>query len=208
MHGEPLFIEPAELQKPLGRREQAGPGDRGNVAGGVREPEVADRLVRQAMEVVIGEPVVRADDHPGMLQLAVGIEQLGADGADAVDGQPARHLFEPPRLERLHIVVQMEHVRCLDVTSPEIHEARIVEHVDSAARAQHLAAERTGALELIQILKRFAIGRLIIDDEQAHEPGIDGLQQPIDASLEQLHAVTGGYDHRHRMFREGALAPV
>ena len=78
-------------------------------------PEIAGRqAVRDA--VGVAGHAVDAEHHPGVLNAAVVVVELGPHGADAGLEQLAHHLGEPVARDDLGVVVQQAHdvaeVRC------------------------------------------------------------------------------------------------
>ena len=92
------LIEPAESVKHVAAHQHAGAGDGCDVPLGQGQPEVAGIVLGQEPEGMAACSE-RGQEYPGMLDLAIGIEQLRRRQRQppAVGHAPARHPASPPR---------------------------------------------------------------------------------------------------------------
>ena len=120
---------------------------------------VASGKPRSGRIVALGIPV-KADDESGVLDSAVGVEELRADDADVGIIKATDHFFEPVRLQDFGVVAEQQ-----DITSARRRDAA----VDGARRTQLFAPgydERHGpALALLIKRKHTRIPRAKIDDD-------------------------------------------
>ena len=111
---EALAVEPAVLEEDASRRQHAGRGHRAVVARHGEIREVAVIGLGRELEGGPGQAVVIAVEDPGVLDVAVGIEEPRADRADARQLRVAHHRRQPARLADLGVVVQEQQIIGVD----------------------------------------------------------------------------------------------
>ena len=153
--GRVALVEAAELVPDGARDEQAG-------AGAVvdRADEVEARVGRVAAAPVVPAGRVGEDDAAGLLQPAVGVDELRADGADAGAPCDVEQRLEPAGL-RLGVVVEQHQLRAGRVLRREVvaaDEAEVLGAADDLQRRRKRGRER---LERVAA----AVGRGVVDDD-------------------------------------------
>ncbi len=81
---------------------------------------------------------------------------------------------------------------------------RVIERRAAVRRTHDHAAQVGALLDRGQILHGVGVARVVVDDDEPGVLPIDGFIEQLDAFLQQVQAVAGGDDDRHRQLCEDA----
>ena len=151
---------------------------------------------------------MRSDDDARVVEGPVRINQFGAHHADVGLGEPRRHFLQPTALQGVHIVVEVQHQRRVEVGPGQIDQMGVIERRTAIGRPDHRASEIRSQLDSRQISDDVGVARVIVDDHQLRMAPVHGLIEPFNAFLQQVQPVAGGDDNRHRQARQVLPRPT
>ena len=179
------LIKAAELFVERRARHQAGAGDGRDFPGGgvpldrhLAGINPRERRVRQAP--------VRPDDDAGVVERLVGIDELGANHPDVRLQEPRSHFLQPGGLEGVHIVVQVQHERRVEVGPGEVDEMGVIERRGAVRRPHDDTAQVRALLDGCEVAHRVGVARVVVHDDQLHVPPVHRFLQQLDAFLQQV----------------------
>ena len=204
-----IDVEAVEFPIELGASHQAGAGDRADVAGEAVKLIGSGFIGAESGERNVGEAVLRTDDHPGVINVVVGVEEAGADHADFGDGEPTGHFFDPTGAQGVDVVVEMKNERRIDVGQRGVDETRVVEGFLRVDVGLHHAAIDVGARrETLEEADRFFLSGKIVDDDEFDVRPIHREEKRLDAPFEEIAAIPGGDDDGDGVLREKVGIPI
>ena len=95
----------ADPKEKLLTKDEAGRGHRGDVRRQGQAAEVS-RIVPARVSMQMVGARADSDEHTTVLEFAVRIQELGADGAVGRQDRQSRHFLQPSRLDHLDVVVE------------------------------------------------------------------------------------------------------
>jgi len=166
----------------------------GNIAGGRMPLQLRHVGLGFPGEGRVGQAAVRPDDDADVVQRAVGVDELRADGAHAGPRDPADHVLQPAGFERVDVVVEVEDERRVDQRQRQVHQVRIVERRRPVRRPHHAAAHVGAPLDRVEVAQHIEVARVVVHDDQFHVAPVHRLAEQLHAFLEQVEAVAGRDD--------------
>ncbi len=176
-HLEVGGVEPPDPREHLGPQGEAGGRDRRDLVGDQHPGEVAaSRVGHPEMEAVDDAP--DAEDEAGVLDGAVRVEELGADGADIRAQGVPDHLAEPARLQHLDVVVQEQQDRAVAAAAPRFDRSEKLNGPGTGTTRNpgiaRVPGEEGGGLRLAAVV--------VDDDQHLQRPVGGGGEEPVEGS--------------------------
>src|SRR5665213_2397434 len=200
---EIFLVEPADRIPDRAPGDAARGGDGGKLLRHEQPAPIADRLAGLAdIGMVGGRAPADSEDHPGMLYAAVGIGELGADGADIGSPRQRHHFAEPGAVERRGVVVEEA-----DIFAPRrLPDGAVVDRrkIERAGVAQHpQAAADLGVfvLDRLEIGASIGLVAAVVDDDHLVILVVGTLQHALDAALQQRELVFARHHDRDQRVR-------
>ena len=128
-HGQVLRVEATDLIEDRPPHHGAREGDGAAVADDARKLEVPGIVLGEVPEGVPAIPV-RPQDHAGVLEAPVGVEQLGADDPDLGPLGVLEHRLDPVRRDHRDVVVEEDDVRGVDEGHRGVVDGRVIERFE------------------------------------------------------------------------------
>ncbi len=161
------------------------------------------RLPPQGHADMGGDTSISAQPDPSVLKPVVRIPQCGADRTHTWAHQLAYQLPQPIRTERFGIIVQENEMIAACGADTEVALSRPVEW---AAVADLDDAALPG--ERLQVFRRIRVSGLMIHDHDLEVGIVGGIEDALDAALDEIEPVLGRDDDGHPRGGFGSASPV